>query len=153
MIDYIVRQAADTDLDAVEALLLKCELPVVRIASHIKMFWVAEKEDKELIGVLGVLTEGNKALLRSFAVRPSQRKHGIGIALVRQLLAQLRKHSCTEVYLLTQTAETYFTRLGFVVIERTAMPQALMKESGLDQACPCSSICMKYALKGKEGLL
>lgn len=146
MIDYRVRQATENDLDAVELLLAACELPVVRIAPHIKTFFVAETDDKKLVGVLGMLADGDKALLRSFAVAPSYRKRGVGQALVRAALTQLRKESCNEAYLLTQTAETYFARLGFSVIDRTAMPQALLVESGLDRACPCSSVCMKYKL-------
>lgn len=146
MLDCLVRPATEADLGAIETLLAVCELPVVRIAPHIKSFWVAETNDKTLIGVLGMLADGDKALLRSFAVAASQRKRGIGLALVRQALVQLREQSCTEAYLLTQTAEAYFAHLGFTVIERTAMPQTLLVESGLDQACPCSSVCMKYEL-------
>ena len=146
MIDYRVRQATENDLDAVELLLAACELPVVRIAPHIKTFFVAETDDKKLVGVLGMLADGDKALLRSFAVARSHRKRGVGQALVRAALAQLREESCNEAYLLTQTAETYFARLGFSVIDRTAMPQALLVESGLDRACPCSSVCMKCKL-------
>ena len=146
MTNYSIRRATEADLEDVAALLTVCDLPVVRIASHIKTFWVAATEDKTIIGVLGMLADGDQALLRSFAVAPSHRKHGVGQALVRAALAQLREESCNEAYLLTQTAESYFARLGFSVIDRTAMPQALLVESGLDRACPCSSVCMKYKL-------
>ena len=144
--DYSIRQATENDLDAVELLLAACELPVVRVAPHIKTFLVAETDDKKLVGVLGMLADGDKALLRSFAVSSLQRKRGVGLALVRQMLAQLSEQHCTAAFLLTETAEQYFARLGFVVIERAAMPQALLVESGLDQACPCSSVCMQYKL-------
>ena len=146
MVDYKLRQATDNDLQAIEVLLAASGLPTVQVAPYVKQFWVAEAGDKSLVGVLGLQTERKQALLRSFAVAAPQRKCGTGLALVQHVLGQLRQQAYTEVYLLTQTADRYFARLGFGVIDRTAMPQTLLVQSGLDQACPCSSVCMQHKL-------
>lgn len=144
MSEYAIRCARREDLATVEALLAASGLPTAGVAPQVEQFLVAQGE--ELLGVLGVHAAGTQALLRSFAVRPERRNSGIGQALVEGMLARLRRQHCREAYLLTETAAAYFQRHGFTDIRREAMPQTLLAASGLADACPCSSRCLKLLL-------
>lgn len=143
-VDYMIRAAHKEDLDQVKKLLEERALPTVGVDKNITKFLVADHH--AIIGTVGVLYDGEKALIRSFAVSAENEKRGIGLALVKELLTEIKSMGSKEVYLLTETAAEYFKRLGFYRINREEMPQLLLEESGLDQACPCSSQCMKFLL-------
>jgi amino-acid N-acetyltransferase len=142
--DYLVRRGKFSDIAQIKELLRVSHLPTVGAEKAADRFLVAD--NGQIIGILGVLYEGEKALLRSFAVSPLYQGKGIGGFLVSAMLHELTAQNIQEVYLLTETAADYFKRIGFGEIARKAMPENLLKESGLDQACPCSSKCLKYLL-------
>lgn len=142
--DYTIRSASIEDLTAVKELLRERGLPTVGVDETINTFLVADKH--KVIGTVGVLYDGEKALIRSFAVTSKNENRGIGLALIKQVLAEIKRMGAAEVYLLTETAAEYFKRFGFFEINRDDIPQRLLKESGLAQACPCSSQCMKFLL-------
>ncbi|MBU2700385.1 ubiquinone/menaquinone biosynthesis C-methylase UbiE/N-acetylglutamate synthase-like GNAT family acetyltransferase [Sporomusaceae bacterium BoRhaA] len=140
-IDYTIRQATDNDWPGIRDVLTASGLPIVGLDLNIHHFIVADRGP--IIGVLGAQYEQNKALIRSFAVISELRKAGVGMALWHQMQIQLKSKRIAEAYLLTETAQDYFKRTGFYEINRAEVPLSLLKESGLDQACPCTSHCMK----------
>lgn len=146
--DYLVRHGKSSDIAQIKELLRVTHLPTVGAKKAADCFLIAD--NGQVIGILGVLYEGEKALLRSFAVSPLYRCKGIGGLLLTAMLQELKTQNIQEVYLLTETAADYFKRIGFGEIARKAMPENLLKESGLDQACPCSSKCLKYLLNNDK---
>lgn len=142
--DYTIRQADKNDFPAIRELLLTNNLPLISVERHIEEFIIAEQT--EIIGVMGALQEDSKGLIRSFAVTASLRKVGVGLALLQTMEQQLKRQEVKEIYLLTETARDYFKKAGFIEISREEMPVSLLRESGLDQACPCSSHCLKFLL-------
>ena len=143
---YNIRQAISADLPSIAALLQCSFLPTVGIALESAKFLVAETQSNDIIGVLGAQQEGTSTLLRSFAVAESWRSQGVGTALVNTMLTLLLEQNNKQLYLLTETAATYFERLDFQAISREEIPQTLLVQSGLYQACPCSSQCLKKEL-------
>ncbi|MBP1763763.1 MAG: GCN5-related N-acetyltransferase [Firmicutes bacterium] len=142
---YTLRYAQPNDVEHIKSLLQANALPVVGVAQHWQSFLVADTQGC-IIGALGAHYDGKKALLRSFVVNGRQRNSGIGKALLQRMLLEMQKRGIKEVFLLTETAANYFMREGFIAICRDEIPQILLKESGLDQACPCSSQCLKRQL-------
>ena len=71
------------------------------------------------------------------------RKRGIGEALVRHVLGQLKFEGISSLYILTNTAEAFAARFGFVKVSREELPAPLLNGSTLGTACPASSTCMK----------
>jgi len=142
---YTIRHAQPGDIEQIKSLLQANDLPVVGVVQYWQNFFVADKQDC-ILGALGAHYDGKKALLRSFVVNDSQRNSGIGKALLQRMLLEMQRRGINEVFLLTETATNYFIREGFTEICRDEIPQILLKESGLDQACPCSSQCLKRQL-------
>jgi amino-acid N-acetyltransferase len=145
MKEYSIRRANASDIAEIKETLTAGGLPTVGVDKAVEQFLVAE--GSQVIGVLGALYDTPKALLRSFAVSPAQRSKGVGGTLVVEIFKELQRQEIEEVYLITDTAAEYFRRVGFYEITRAEMPANLLKESGLDEACPCSSKCMKYLLE------
>jgi ribosomal-protein-alanine N-acetyltransferase len=63
-----------------------------------RLYLVAEG-DKQIVGYAGLLAAGGQADVLTIAVDTAHWGHGVGSALLRQLLAEATKRGCTEVFL------------------------------------------------------
>ncbi|MGU2445146.1 arsenic resistance N-acetyltransferase ArsN2 [Burkholderia cenocepacia] len=137
----LLRQATESDLTSIEALLRASGLPTAGVAVHLPHFVVAGGVSG-IVGCGGIEFHGRHALIRSIAVVEHARRAGVGRLLVTRLLAQCRAHAVQSVGLLTTTAEDYFVRQGFVRIAREAVPEPLLASSQFQGVCPRSAVAM-----------
>ncbi|MEW6511015.1 MAG: arsenic resistance N-acetyltransferase ArsN2 [Bacteroidota bacterium] len=142
---FLIRPAAQTDLDTLHALLAEASLPVAGVDEHYRTFLVAER-DGELVGAIGVELYGETALLRSAVVAPAWRNAGIGSALFAQIVALARKHAVRRLILLTETAEEYFRRKGFRTIDAATVTGPVTGSVEFTGACPSHAACMELTL-------
>ncbi len=126
------------------SLLQASALPFSDILWENTHFWTAHR-GAEMLGCIGLEKYGNKGLLRSFAVEPGSRNKGIGGKLLQQLLEAAPGLELQEIYLLTTTAEAYFSQKGFSPINRADTPDAIKLTSEFSSVCPSSAVVMyKY---------
>jgi amino-acid N-acetyltransferase len=141
-----IRQASASDLARMEALLTATGLPTDGVAQSIDDFLVAEHEG-EVVGVVGVERCCREyGLLRSTAVSPEWRGHGVGRRLVERAIAEAEGRGTKALYLLTMTAEHYFPSFGFVKTTRDAVPAEVRATAEFCSVCPSSSTVMSLAL-------
>lgn len=140
--------AVPGDKIEIQSLLTQCQLPADDITSHLANFVVARSEG-EIIGVVGLEVCGEYALLRSLAVVPKYRNHGVARILHSHIFAQARCNNLKELYLLTITASGYANRLGFCEIDRERVPQSIQATLEFQTLCPRTSICMVLSLTNK----
>jgi amino-acid N-acetyltransferase len=140
-----VRSATAADYPAVIALLEAAGLPTAGVPRTLDDFLVANRKDG-LAGAIGLERYGSGALLRSAVVRPGDQGTGIGAALVRALLDRARDGGLREIYLLTTTAERWFPRFGFTLIEREQVPDAVRVSVEFREACPASAAVMRLLI-------
>jgi amino-acid N-acetyltransferase len=146
MIETITyRTAQETDWHAIEALLQACDLPLTGAREALAGFVVA-RHGKELIGCAALETHGRSGLLRSLAVAPDWRGHGVASALTTWLLDHAGAEGLDDVTLLTTTAADYFTRFRFQVIPRGDAPEAARASVEFREACPDTATVMTLAL-------
>lgn len=136
-----VRPAALEDLPAVERLLTDSGLPLDGVRESFDTFVVAEA-GSDLVGVAGLEVCCDDALLRSVAVRPEWRSHGVGRALVTRAIADAEARGLRALFLLTTTAERYFPSFGFRAITRDEVPAAIRGTAEFREACPASATVM-----------
>jgi N-acetylglutamate synthase-like GNAT family acetyltransferase len=136
-----LRPAAPADLAAVERLLTDSTLPLEGVREAFGDFVVAEAGG-DIVGVAGLEVCCDNALLRSVAVRPEWRAHGLGRALVTRAIADAEARGLHALYLLTTTAERYFPSFGFRKIDREAVPAAVRETAEFRSACPASATVM-----------
>jgi amino-acid N-acetyltransferase len=139
--DPHLRSATAADEPAVGALLTECGLPVAGIRAGLPGFWVAEVHDG-IVGVIGLEEYESFGLLRSAAVRRDARGRGIGALLTEHLIAIAEERGIRGLFLLTETAETFFPRFGFAIVGREYLPPELNGSAELQGACPASAIAM-----------
>ena len=140
-----IRSARAGDWVAVSALVTASKLPLDGAREHLDDFLVAESAGA-LIGVIGVERYGDGGLLRSAAVDADWRGRGVGESLLEALLVRETSTGLRAMYLLTETAEGWFTRFGFARISRDIVPDSLRASVEFTTACPASAIVMQRAL-------
>ncbi len=137
--------ATPSDLPNLKELLIAHHLPTSGIDDHWKTFVVARDGDN-IVGCGGSEAYKMAALIRSIAVRDTHRGHGIGRLLVRHLLDRLASRGIREFYLLTTTAQDYFAKRGFKVIDRDEIHPQLLASTELQGPCPDSAVCMRLLM-------
>lgn len=137
-----ISKATAGDYDKVTALLSGQRLPAEDIDKTLSHFFVA-KEEGAIIAVIGLEIYGTAGLLRSMATDPAHRNKGIASMLVFELIDYAKQKGIKEIFLLTETAETYFAKKGFIKIGREGVPTSITKSSEFSHLCPSSAILMK----------
>ena len=102
----------------------------------------------QIVGFGGLEPYGDCALLRSVVVLPDQRGRGYGEAISSRLLDEAGRGGARTVYLLTESADTFFKHLGFVKVERTAAPAAILQTRQAASLCPASAGLFAKSIKG-----
>lgn len=136
-----VRPAVMADLPTVERLLAESDLPLDGVRLAFATFVVAESGD-EIIGVAGLEVRDEDALLRSVAVHPAWRSHGVGRALVTRVISDAEARGLRALYLLTTTAERYFPNFGFHAVSRDEVPSSVRGTTEFTSACPSTATVM-----------
>ena len=137
-----IASGRSTDLDEVLMLLAASGLGADGVAEHITDFLLA-REGRRLIGAAALEDYGVAGLLRSVAVAANRRGWGLGRYLTCALIDHARQRGHTAVYLLTDTADAYFKRLGFRPVDRSAVqPAVLASVQFSGEACSKSVVMM-----------
>lgn len=95
-----------------------------------------------MVGVIGLEIYSAIGLLRSLAVAPSYRGRCLGRELVTYAESLSIDQGVGELYLLTSTAEKFFTRLGYRQASRSNAPAVIKRTSQFAGLCPASSAFM-----------
>jgi len=129
------------DLAQLEALLCANRLPTEDCAEQVQNF-CANYEGDKLIAAGAIEPVAQYALLRSIVVREDRRGRGLAGRITAHLLNRAREEGRVAIYLLTETAQTYFAGLGFVPIARADVPRAVCLTRQFVSLCPDSACCM-----------
>lgn len=143
--DVVITPATAADVDAIKQLLVDNELPVQGVDDHWRTFVVA-RDGERIVGCGGSEAYRVAALIRSIAVVPDFRSHGVGRQIVRQLLDRLASRGIREFYLLTTTAQEYFRKRGFKKCDRDEVNPQLLASHEFQDACPSTAICMRLVM-------
>jgi amino-acid N-acetyltransferase len=140
-----IRRGESIDMPAVLALLQSAGLPISDLTSAQQLqLWVLKSN--ALQGVIALEHFGTEALLRSLAVAPEYRQRGLGRELVARLEHDAHADGIKQLVLLTETAGPFFRGLGYQVIDRQSVSEALKQSAEFRSLCPASAVCMSKTL-------
>jgi N-acetylglutamate synthase-like GNAT family acetyltransferase len=137
--------ARQEELPDILALLEECGLPKEGLAPHLSTTLVA-RDGNQIVGSSALEIYEESALLRSVAVKPSFRGQGLARRLSRAGLDLAKHHQVTAVYLLTETASPFFTKLGFKPIPRSDVPEKIQHSVEFTTLCPDTATVMEMSL-------
>jgi amino-acid N-acetyltransferase len=138
-------QATSEDLRAVVDLLQASALPYEDIHRHLPGMVVA-KQDDCMVGTVALEDYAPVGLLRSLAVAPWYRHRGLGSELLSRIVDRAHEKGVVKLYLLTTTAQDFFARQRFVVINRDEAPAAIVATEEFRTLCPSTAVCMRRHL-------
>jgi amino-acid N-acetyltransferase len=147
----VLRSASDSDVAAVAGLLRMAELPTDGLDALVPDLVIAADAAGELVAAGAIERYGVDALLRSVVVAASARGTGLGRRVVEDRVGQAARLGISAVYLLTTTAEAFFARLRFEVVERDAVPEAVRGSAEFVSLCPASAVAMRRRVNPPAG--
>ncbi len=140
-----IDRAADADTAAVSSLLIDAGLPAEGVAGALAMGVVA-REDETVVGAAAVEQFGAAGLLRSVVVAPARRGTGLGRELVAAAEGVAREAGIRDLYLITETATSWFPRLGYVPVSREEALPAVGASIEFTMACSVTGVVMRRSL-------
>jgi amino-acid N-acetyltransferase len=141
-----ITSARREDFPAVLALLESSGLPVADLSpAHLESFLVI-LESETPVGCAGLEWYPPSALLRSLAVKEAKRGQGLGARLLSEIEEKARTAGIESIYLLTTTAEVFFSQHGYRRVDRDSAPADLQSSQEFLSQCPSSAVCMVKSL-------
>ena len=137
-----MRRAHTTDLPAIRRLLEESGLPTEDLNALDLSLFVTTGRESSVDAVGGIEQYGHVGLIRSIATHSRLRGRGIGENTVRELEALAAAQRIETLYLLTESAEDYFRKLGYAKIERREVPLPIRESRQFSSLCPESATVM-----------
>ncbi len=128
--------------EALISLLQSEGLPVEDLPQDMSNFYMAI-DNGFIVGSIGLEIYDRSGLLRSLVVKREYRKMKIATSLVNELQKQAQISGLKEIYLLTETAINYFSKIGFEETSRDEAPEVLKQSPEFSHVCPGTAIFMK----------
>jgi len=99
-------------------------------------------------GALVMLGPGAPAggMIRSVVVDPAFQGRGLGKKIYKHLEEIARERGLADLYLLTETAESFFQPLGYALIQRDSAPVELQAVPQFASLCPADALVMHKRL-------
>ena len=151
MSEIEIRPARAEDRDAVAALLQAAALPPDGLDEQFGEPYAVALADGRIVGAAGVEVYGDAGLLRSVAVDARWQGHGLGRRLTEERLRWAAGRGLDTVYLLTTSAEGYFSRLGFAPVAREEVPATVRDSLQFAGACPSTAAVFALRLASRAG--
>ncbi len=130
-------------------LLAACDLPTSDLeAGHFDHF-LGYGTEESLQGLVGVELFESNGLLRSLAVAEEARGSGAGKVLVESIENYARDKGAQHLYLLTTTAEKFFSAMGYTKVARELAPASIRQTEEFAGICPGDAAFMKKDLASK----
>lgn len=136
-----IRAAVAGDLPAIRSLLADAALPLDGVDGAFATGVVAEV-DGRVAGAAAVEPYGEVGLLRSVVVEARLRGTGVGRALVVEAERLAAGLGIRELYLLTETATSWFPRLGYEPRPRDAAPPPIAASVEFTVSCVDTGVLM-----------
>lgn len=137
-------------LDEVVSLLVDCGLPVADISSEKPPMFFGVRSESGLLAVIGLDLFGELALLRSLAVAPAARGLHLGHDLVAFAERVAAERGVQSLFLLTETADQFFIKLGYQQTHRSDAPPAIKQTAQFAGLCPTSSVFLCKPISTKK---
>lgn len=126
----------------IKELLSRNDLPVADV-SFSKMHLYVVRHEKKVIACGAFEIISDCALLRSLAVEEGFRGKGLGKKMIAHLIREALTLSSRNIFLLTETAVSFFSNQGFEPVNRESVPLCIANTEEFTELCPSTAIIMK----------
>ena len=138
----VIDGARRADLAAIRWLLDRESLPSLDLTEDGLEHFLVYRDEKGVVGAVGLERYGEVALLRSLVVASEHMGRGLGKRLVAAAEELAAKLNVRSIYLLTTTEVVFFESRGFRRIRRDEAPLAIRSTGEFTSLCPASAVLM-----------
>lgn len=103
-------------------------------------------DNETLMATGGLEVFGTDAILRSLTVKFGSRNKSLGSNIVDDLVLKAKDNGVSTIYLLTESADGFFKKKGFVEVNRDDTPEQVKASPEFSYICDKTAICMKRSL-------
>ncbi len=146
-LSIIFKASKPEDISVVTKLLQEQNLPTGGIEDQFENFILVFTHNSEFVGCGGLELYGDYGLVRSMAIRSEFQNKKIGSKLINQIEKVAKDNNIKQLYLLTETAERFFSKHGYSTIERINIPESISNTYEYSVACKQSAIVMSKNLQ------
>ncbi|MGO4889139.1 GNAT family N-acetyltransferase [Anaerobacillus sp. MEB173] len=130
----VIRVAEEKDILPVQRLVARAGLSDQGIEDQIDHFLVAENEEKQVIGTVGIERLSDEdGLLRSLVMASTSWDAKIGLQFLELAMAFAKQRGVRTLYLLTNNAIPFFEHIGFEPLREEEIPVHLKKSNHFGQ--------------------
>jgi len=140
-----IERATVDDEPAIKALLVEAGLPVDGAAAAFAQGVVA-RDAGRIVGAAAIERYGGAGLLRSVVVAANRRGSGVGHEVVSAAEDLARAQGIGELYLLTETAATWFSGLGYAPVDRVVAANAVGESIEFTTVCRDTGVALHRRL-------
>lgn len=141
-VSQLIERANPQDEGLIKELLAAYDLPYQDLTATLIENFLVLRNEGNLVGCAGLEFYGDAALLRSVALRHSFRNKGLGARLLSEIERAAYGRRVRTLYLLTTTANGFFTRHGYETVDRSSAPETIRNSQEFQSLCPSTAICM-----------
>ena len=124
-------------------------LPIADITQESRARFYAAGSSDALYGVVAVEIYGRFGLLRSLAVSTVCRRSGLGLRLLKHAESEAVRLGVDALYLLTESAASFFARYGYAETDRAQVPPVIGATREFTELCPADAACMTKSIATK----
>lgn len=127
-----------SQINSIISLLNLFDLPVSDLeTAPVHFFGIKEKNNLIVIGALEIYSKN--AVLRSVAVHPDFQNSGYGKEMIHFLENKALEFGVKKLFLLTTTADGFFTKLNYQSTHREFCPDDIKSSTQFAQICPSTA--------------
>ena len=145
--EQFIGKANANDLDEIHQLLQLVNLPIGGVKKHLDNFLVLKDNSTKVRGCIGLELYSEYALLRSAAVHPENQNQGIGKKLTEEIITYAKNIGIKKLFLITNTAEEYFKKKGFTVVQKNEIPASVKQSVEFTFQCAKTGKTMMLEVK------
>jgi len=134
------------EADTIKAFISECGLHIEDLTPQKLRHFIVARKGSKIVGTVGIEPAGSDALLRSLAVSESIRRQGLGTQLTESIEKYARDREVRHLYVLTRTAESFFSSVGYKKSDRAAAPAGIQDTEEFRTLCPDTAVCMQKKL-------
>ena len=132
--------------EALISLLQSEGLPVSDLPLDLSHFLMAT-DNGMIIGGIGLEIYESNGLLRSLIVKREYRGMQIAAGLVQEIEQRAKNAGLHTMYLLTETAQDYFSKKGYEIVNRSDAPESLQRSTEFSHVCPTTAVLIKKEIQ------
>jgi N-acetylglutamate synthase-like GNAT family acetyltransferase len=123
-----IQQCRVVDVEALAAFLSEVDLTLSGLDAPNVRLWIERDAKGAIVGSTGyeISRDGRHVLIRSVAVRPTQRSRGRGTALASFALERAIEEGATRAWLFSRRSGPFWQSLGFESADRDELVEALV---------------------------